>query len=49
MRKNRHSGEFNATDDLEAMKGVKNVRQLAKEFQVYPMQVTQWKNNWPAK
>ena len=49
MRKNRHSGKVNAREDLGAMKGVKDVRQLAKEFQVYPIQVTQWKNNWPAK
>jgi len=34
---------FKARVALEALKGVKTVQQIAKEFEVHPVQVTEWK------
>ena len=39
----RHSAECKAKVALEAVKGVHTLQQLAKEFQVYPAQITIWK------
>ena len=38
-----HSTEFKAKDALEAVKGVKTIQQLGKDFQVHPTQITIWK------
>ncbi len=42
-KRKRHSAEFKAKVALEAIKGVKTVQQLAKDFQVHPTQITIWK------
>lgn len=42
-KRNRHSAEFKAKVALEAIKGVKTLQQLAKDFQVHPTQITLWK------
>ncbi len=34
---------FKARVALEALKGVKTVQQIAKEFDVHPVQVSEWK------
>jgi transposase len=39
----RHDPEFKARVALEALKGVKTIQQLGKEFEVHPMQVSEWK------
>jgi transposase len=39
----RHSSTFKARVALEAAKGQKNLNELASEFGVHPVQVTQWK------
>lgn len=42
-KRKRHSAEFKAKVALEAVKGVKTLQQLAKDFQVHPTQITIWK------
>ena len=39
----RHSSEFKAKVALEALKGQKTLNELATEFGVHPMQISQWK------
>jgi transposase-like protein len=42
-KRKRHTGAFKAKVGLEATMGVKTVGQIAREYQVHPVQVTQWK------
>jgi len=42
-KRKRYSGAFKAKVGLEALMGVKTVGQIAKEYQVHPTLVTQWK------
>jgi transposase-like protein len=42
-KRRKHSGAFKAKVGLEALMGVKTVGQIAREYQVHPVQVTQWK------
>jgi len=39
----RHSPDFKARVALEAIRGLKTTAQLASEFQVHPVQISQWK------
>jgi transposase-like protein len=39
----RHSSAFKARVALEALKGQKTLNELASEFGVHPVQITQWK------
>jgi putative transposase len=39
----RHTADFKARVALEAIRGLKTTAQLASEFQVHPVQVSQWK------
>lgn len=39
----RHSAAFKAKVALEAVKQDKTIAQLAKEHQVHPVQISQWK------
>ena len=39
----RHNSAFKARVALEAVKGQKTLNELASEFGVHPVQVTQWK------
>ena len=44
MKKRRtHSAEFKAQVGMEALKGIKTVSEIAKQFEVHPVQVSQWK------
>ena len=43
-KRRRYDGAFKAKVGLEALKGIKTVSQIAKEFEVHPVQVSQWKN-----
>lgn len=45
MKKKRqnYSGELKSKVALEALKGIKTANEIAKEFQVHPQQVAQWK------
>ena len=42
-KRKRHTGAFKAKVGLEALMGIKTVGQIAREYQVHPVQVTQWK------
>jgi len=39
----RHDATFKARVALEALKGIKTVQQIAKEYEVHPAQVADWK------
>jgi len=39
----RHSSAFKAKVGLEALMGIKTVAQIAREYSVHPVQVSQWK------
>lgn len=42
-KRRRHDPEFKARVGLEALKGIKTIQQIAKEFEVHPVQVSDWK------
>jgi transposase-like protein len=42
-KRKRYSGAFKAKVGLEALLGIKTVGQIAREYEVHPVQVTQWK------
>ncbi len=42
-KRRRHAPEFKARVALEALKGVKTIQQIAKEYEVHPVQVSDWK------
>lgn len=42
-KRRRYDGAFKAKVGLEALKGIKTVSQIAKEYEVHPVQVSQWK------
>ncbi len=45
MRKRRrHSARFKFKVALEAAKGTKTVNQLAREFELHPSQISEWKH-----
>ena len=39
----RHNAEFKAKIALEALKGLKTTQELARDYQVHPTQINQWK------
>jgi len=42
-KRKRYTGALKAKVGLEALMGIKTVGQIAREYQVHPVQVTQWK------
>lgn len=42
-KRRRHNPEFKAQIALEAMKGIKTIQQIAKENDLHPVQVSDWK------
>jgi transposase len=42
-KRRRHDATFKARVALEALKGIKTIQQIAKEFDVHPVQVSDWK------
>ena len=42
-KRKRHDPQFKARVALEALKGIKTVNEIAKEFDVHPAQVSDWK------
>ena len=42
-KRKRYTGAFKAKVGLEALMGVKTVGQIARENEIHPVQVTQWK------
>ena len=43
-KRRQHSGAFKAKVGLEALMGIKTTAQIARENQVHPLLVGQWKN-----
>ena len=43
MGRQKHSTDFKKKVALEAIREQKNINQIAKEFQVHPVQVSKWK------
>ena len=42
-KRRRHDPEFKARVALEALKGVKTIQQISKDYDVHPVQVSEWK------
>jgi transposase-like protein len=42
-KRKRYTGAFKAKVGLEALMGIKTVGQIARDYEVHPIQVTQWK------
>jgi transposase-like protein len=42
-KRRRHAPEFKAQVALDALKGIKTIQQIAKQFDVHPVQVSEWK------
>ena len=42
-KRRRHDPEFKARVALEALKGIKPIQQIAKDFDIHPVQVSEWK------
>ena len=42
-KRRRHDATFKARVALEALRGIKTIQQVAKEFEVHPVQVSDWK------
>jgi transposase-like protein len=42
-KRRTHDPEFKARVAMEAIRGIKPIQQIAKEFEVHPVQVSDWK------
>ena len=42
-KRRRHDPEFKARVALEAIKGIRTIQEIAKEFEIHPVQVSEWK------
>jgi len=42
-KRRRHDPEFKARVALEALKGISTIQQIARNFDVHPVQVSEWK------
>ncbi len=42
-KRRRPAAEFKARVALEALKGIKTIQEIAKQFDVHPVQVSEWK------
>lgn len=42
-QRRRHDPQFKAKIAIEALKGIKTIQQIAKEYEVHPGQVADWK------
>ena len=42
-KRRRHDPQFKARVALEALKGVKTIQEIAREYEVHPVQVSDWK------
>ncbi len=43
-KRKRHEVAFKAKVGLEAVKGIKTLSEIAREYQVHPTQISQWKS-----
>ncbi len=42
QQRKKHSPEFKANETLESIKGVKSVSQIAREFEIHPVMLSNW-------
>ena len=42
-KRKQHSAEFKAMIGMEALKGIKTINEIAREYSIHPVQVGQWK------
>lgn len=42
-KRRRHDSEFKARVAFEALKGIKTLQELAKEYELHPVQISDWK------
>jgi transposase len=42
-KRRRHEPEFKARVAIEAIKGIKTIQEIAKDYEVHPVQVSDWK------
>lgn len=42
-KRKRHDNAFKARVGLEALKGMKSLQEIAKQYDLHPMQVSEWK------
>ena len=42
-KRRRHEPQFKARVALEALKGIQTIQQIAKDFDIHPVQVCEWK------
>jgi transposase len=42
-KRRRHDATFKSRVALEALKGIKTIQQIATEYEVHPVQVSEWK------
>jgi transposase len=42
-KRKRHEAAFKARVALEALKGVRTIQEIAKEYGIHPVQVSEWK------
>ena len=45
-KRKRHDNAFKARVALEALKGIKTIQAIGKEFDLHPMQVSEWKKSY---
>jgi transposase-like protein len=43
MQRRQHRGEFKAKVGLEALRGERTLNEIAADYGVHPLQMTQWK------
>jgi transposase len=42
-KRRRHEPEFKARVAIEALKNARTIQEIAKEFEIHPVQVSEWK------
>lgn len=42
-KRRRHEPEFKARVAIEALKNLRTIQEIAKEFEIHPVQVSEWK------
>ncbi len=47
-KRRRHDPEFKARVALEALKGARTIQELAGEYDIHPVQVSEWKKQMAA-
>jgi transposase len=43
QQRRKHSAEFKARVALEAVRGIKTISEIAQEYEIHPIQVSNWK------